>query len=138
MWIAFYPWVFLSKNYRNRSGIALKRFSLVWRWTFKKIPSEKSIFFLTKNDFEKKVRNVLKNFQKIEQFWQNVGKKSENVGNFPTFSDFFPTFCQKCPIFENYPKKSERFFFKMIFRQEKILFSMGFFWSSSPDRGEPF
>ena len=68
---ADFSWIGLSGalECRKRSEIASNRFSWIFRWTLKKIPSKKINFFLSKNNFEKQIEKYfLKKVEKNRRF----------------------------------------------------------------------
>ena len=64
-----FAWVFRVLNCQERFETASKRFSWTRRWTLKKNPSKKYIFFWSKNFFKKKLKifRFFFDFQKISR-----------------------------------------------------------------------
>ena len=98
-------------NSLNRSKTAANRFPLIRRFTFKKISSKNSIFFLVKIDFQKiffwKIFKNAHFWSKKLIFWldrPNFGKKCRFLcvifEQFPNFFEKFPKFFSQTCFFD--------------------------------------
>ena len=90
--------VFVPLNCRNRSGIALKRFSLIRRWTLKRIPSKNIFSSWRKMSLKKKSRKKIDKFLifsieklifQVKFLLEKIDFSIEKIKIFVFFSDIF-------------------------------------------------